>query len=105
LASHMEIFILGCEWDLNFLRCFVSQTIQNIFEIWILKKNLPFLNFEKITKTVHYLGLTYGKFHSGIWMLKIWFTWHGMTHTRHVTRQYWTTSWRICGRKEKRTVV
>jgi hypothetical protein len=33
LASHMESLILGSEWDLIFLLCFVSQTIQNIFEI------------------------------------------------------------------------
>jgi hypothetical protein len=33
LASHMESFILGSEWDLIFLLCFVSQTIQNNFEI------------------------------------------------------------------------
>jgi hypothetical protein len=33
LASYMESFILGSEWDLIFLLCFVSQTIQNIFEV------------------------------------------------------------------------
>jgi hypothetical protein len=29
----MESFILGSEWDLIFILCFVSQTIKIIFEI------------------------------------------------------------------------
>jgi hypothetical protein len=33
LASYTKSFILGSERDLIFLLCFVSQTIQNIFEI------------------------------------------------------------------------
>jgi hypothetical protein len=40
-VHYIESFILGSEWDLIFLLCFVLQTIQNIFEIWIFK-NLPF---------------------------------------------------------------
>jgi hypothetical protein len=38
-----ESFILGSECDLIFLLCFVSQTIQNIFEIWIFKKTYLFI--------------------------------------------------------------
>jgi hypothetical protein len=45
---------------------FHFKVIQNIFEIWILKKTYLYRILKKITKTVNYLGLTYGNFHSGI---------------------------------------
>jgi hypothetical protein len=43
----MESFILGSEWDLIFLLCFVSQTIQNISEILNFKKTYLFKMLKK----------------------------------------------------------
>jgi hypothetical protein len=99
----MESFVLGSECDLIFPICFVSQTIQNIFEILIFKKKYVFKILKKITKTVHYLGLTYGKFHSGIWMLKIWFTWHGLNPYSVWAVRYFHRMW-IFGKFDCRIV-
>jgi phage-related holin len=46
----MESFILGSEWDLIFLLCFVAQTIQSIIEIWIFKKHTFFKFWKKSLK-------------------------------------------------------
>jgi hypothetical protein len=72
-------------WDLNGILFFLFVLFHRPFKIFLksefLKKTYLFkILKKKITKTVHYLVLTYGKFHSRIWMLKIWFTWYGMTH-------------------------
>jgi hypothetical protein len=59
----MESFILGSEWDLIFFLVLFHRPFKMFLKFEFLK-NLPFE--KKITKTVHYLGLTYGKLHSGI---------------------------------------
>jgi hypothetical protein len=64
LASHMESFILGSKWDLIFHLCFVSQTIQNIFEIWIFKKP----TFLKFWKNHQNCSLSW----SYIWKVSFW---------------------------------
>jgi hypothetical protein len=82
LINQVVIDIEGCDkheieafvksFNLVWLKTnFRKFSIQNIFEIRIFKKTYLFKLLKNITKTVHYLGLTYGKFHSGIWMLKI----------------------------------
>jgi hypothetical protein len=45
----MESFILGSEWDLIFLVCYVAQTIKSIFEILIFKKAYLFKILKKST--------------------------------------------------------
>jgi hypothetical protein len=79
IEAFVKSFNLIC-LKTNFLKFLHFKVIQNIFEIWIFKKPTFLKCWRKKSPTLFIILASYGKFHSGIWMLKIWFTWHGMTH-------------------------
>jgi hypothetical protein len=64
IEAFVKSFNLIC-LKTNFRKFSISMSFKIFLKFEFFKKYL-FKILKKITKTAHYLGLTYGKFHSGI---------------------------------------